>query len=255
MNSNPSVRIGLITDLHFAENHERFSTSNAKLAEAASAFNVQSVDFAVELGDLINSGNSFETELSYLIDIEKTFAQCQAPRHYVFGNHCVERLTKQQFIEHTAATAPHYSFDVASFHFIVLDGCYRSDGTPYGGGEHEWEDSMIPDDELAWLASDLATTSSKTIVFTHQRLDDDPPYGLRNAQAVRDALDDSGQVIAVFQGHAHVNDHNEINDTHYITLAPAVANPDEGTAFGILDLYDDRSLSLKGHGRQNTIQT
>ena len=90
-------------------------------------------------------------------------------RHHVLGNHCVDTLTKEEFLDRVGQERSFYSFDVGGYHFVVLDACFRSDGQPYGRKNFEWTDANIPAHEVEWLEADLASTSRPTIVFAHQR--------------------------------------------------------------------------------------
>ena len=59
-------------------------------------------------------------------------------------------------------------------------------------------------------------------MFAHQRLDVGNRYGVRNANEVRGVFEESGNVLAVLQGHSHKNDHNEIAGIHYCTMVAMV---------------------------------
>ena len=252
--ADPALRIGLLTDVHYADREPAgsryYRESLAKMREAAGKFRAAGTDFVVELGDLIDAADSVETELGYLkaIDGELSSAgQC----HYVLGNHCVHTLTKDEFIEGSGARKPFYSFDQAGLHFVVLDACFRADGQPYGRKNFDWTDTNIHPDELDWLAGDLARAPGPTIVFVHQRLDTADHYGIRNAADVRQVLDGSGKVRAVFQGHNHVNDLKRLGDVHYITLAAVVEGSGaKHSAYGILEIGPDGALRLEGFRTQ-----
>lgn len=64
------VRFGLVTDLHYADKPpagtRHYGESLDKLAEAAERFRKEKIDFAVQLGDLIDAADAVETELAYL---------------------------------------------------------------------------------------------------------------------------------------------------------------------------------------------
>jgi len=115
---------------------------------------------------------------------------------------------------------------VGGYHFVVLDACFRSDGEPYGRKNFNWTDSNIPAAEIEWLKGDLEKTTHKTIAFVHQRLDVEGHYGVKNAAEVRRVLEQSGNVLAVFQGHYHRNDLKEIGGIRYCTLVAMVEGAD-----------------------------
>ncbi len=249
------VRVGLVTDLHYADKpaggSRHYRDTPDKLAEAAAAFAKVKPDFIVELGDLIDAAESVETELGYLTRINKDFAAISDERHYVLGNHCVHTLTKEEFLGGVGQEKSYYSFDHSGFHFVVLDSCFRSDGEPYGRKNFVWTDPNVPKAELDWLKEDVSSSSRPTIVFAHQRLDVSDHHGVRNAADVRAVLE-SGSVQAVFQGHSHQNDHNEINDIHYCTLVAMVEGAGvKSSGYSVMTLTAGGAIQLSGFRRQS----
>ena len=252
----PALRIGLVTDVHYADRlpagTRHYRDSMNKMKECVRRFNEADVDLAVELGDLIDAAETVEAEIAHLHEIEKVFREVRAPRHYVLGNHCVSTLTKEQFYSNSDARPGHYSFDHGGFHFVVLDACYRQDGVPYGNRNFEWTDTSISVHELEWLRSDLEQTALRTIVFGHQRLDIEGPHAVKNAPSVRNVLEKSEKVLAVFQGHNHVNDHREIGRIHYCSLAAVIEGAGaENNAYGVLEVHRDGTLKLEGFRKQS----
>lgn len=253
------LRIGLLTDCHYADKEPAgvryYRDSLSKLKEAVAEFTRSQATFAVEMGDFIDADNEVETEIGFLKTIEREFAKFGGDRHYVLGNHCVYTLTKKEFIDNCAAKRPHYSFEEEGFHFVVLDACYRKDGVAYGRRNYDWTDTNISANEVKWLASDLAATDKKTIVFVHQRLDTSDAYSIGNAEAVRNILEKSGKVLAVFQGHAHRNDYREIGGIHYCTMRAVVDQAGlENNGYALVDLYDDGSIRVDGFRKQKDYQ-
>jgi predicted phosphodiesterase len=249
------LRIGLVTDLHYADKPpagtRHYRETLRKLAEAAAQFEKDQPALIVELGDLIDAADAVETEQKYLSTINREFSAIAKERHYVLGNHCVDMLTKAEFLGGVEQAGSYYSFDHGEFHFIVLDACFRSDGEPYGRKNSKWTDANIPPAEAEWLAADLAATTKKTVVFAHQRLDVSTDHGVRNATAIRKILEASGRVLAVFQGHSHQNDLKEIDGIHYCTLAAMIeGSGDESNGYSLLDLEADGTLKVTGFRRQ-----
>ena len=255
----PALQIGLVTDLHYADKPpagtRHYRETPAKLAEAAAEFSKNKPAFLVELGDFIDAADSVKTELGYLKKINRDFSAICKNRHHVLGNHCVYTLTKKEFLETVGQKKSYYSFDSGNFHFIVLDSCFRTDGQPYGRKNFEWTDPNIPKAELDWLRADLKSTSKKTVVFAHQRLDVSSVYGVKNAPAVRKILEDSKQVLAVFQGHSHENDHKEIGGIHYCTLVAMIEGSGVShNGYSVMKLSDDGSIRLDGFRNQGGYQ-
>jgi len=252
----PAVRVGLMTDLHYADKASTktrfYREALGKIDEAVAVFEREKPNCVVELGDLIDQADSVEQELEWLSRIESHYAKLTMPRHYVLGNHCVTTLTKREFAGATRASPePHYHFEMGGVTFVVLDACYREDGQAYERKNFSWQDSHIPEAELKWLESVLTMASGPVVVFGHQRLDDSPAHAVRNAAAIRAIFEKSGKVAAVFQGHSHKNDYQEIAGIHYTTLVAMVeGSGDENNGYGLLDVFGDGSLRLAGFRKQ-----
>ena len=249
------LRVGLVTDLHYADKppagSRHYRETPDKLAEAAAKFSGNQPDFIVELGDFIDAADSVDAELGYLKRINKEFLPICGHRHHVLGNHCVYTLNKREFLDVVEQPESYYSFDVGDFHFIVLDSCFRSDGTPYGRKNFEWTDPNIPAAELEWLKANLTGTKKKTVVFAHQRLDVSNHYGVKNADSVRKVFEESGRVLAVFQGHSHKNDHNEIGGIHYCTLVAMVEGSGaNNNAFSMMEIAAGGTIRIEGFHKQ-----
>jgi len=256
-NQTPALRVGLVTDLHYADKDPRgsrhYRETPAKLAEAAKRFQEDRPDVLVELGDLIDSGATLDAEKEHLRRIAKQFADIPGGHHYVLGNHCVTKLTKAEFLEIVGQEKSCYSFDVRGYHGIVLDACFRSDGVPYGGVAFDWRDANIPPAQVEWLREDLRKTTRKALVFIHQRLDVGPPYGVANAPQVRKVLEDSGNVLAVLQGHHHRGDYQEVGNLHYCTLSAMVegAGP-ANNAYAVMDILPGDAVRIAGFRKQKS---
>jgi 3',5'-cyclic AMP phosphodiesterase CpdA len=251
------VRIGLVTDLHYADKPpagtRHYRETLAKFEEATAQFQEAQPDFVVELGDLIDAADSVEAEKKYLATINREFAALPGDKHYVLGNHCVATLTKEEFLDGVGQKKSHYSFDAGGFHFVMLDACFRGDGEPYNRGNFKWTDANIPEEQVEWLRADLKATTSKTIVFAHQRLDVKNEYGVKNSDQVRQVLEESGKALAVFQGHSHKNDLKDINGIHYCTLVAMVeGSGTENNGFSLMDIFEGGTIRLTGFRKQST---
>lgn len=257
--SDASVRVGMVTDLHYADKPptgtRHYRQTLGKLTEAASGFEDQRPDFVVELGDLIDAADSVAVEQRYLKTINREFSTIHDDRHYVLGNHCVDTLTKDEFLGGVEQERSYYSFDRGGVHFVVLDACFRGDGQPYGRKNSRWNDANIPAEQIEWLQADLSQTQKKTIVFAHQRLDVSNNHGVRNNVDVRRVLEESQQVLAVFQGHSHQNDLKEIGGIHYCTLVAMVEGPgvaDNG--YALLEVDPSGAIRVEGFRKQEDYQ-
>lgn len=252
-----SVSFGVITDLHYADKppagSRHYRETPDKLAEATEKFAAQKPSFVVELGDFIDAAASVETELGYLKRINSDFAAISTNRHYVLGNHCVDMLTKDEFLGGVEREKSYYSFDSGGIHFVVLDSCFRSDGESYGRKNFQWTDPNVPAAELDWLGEDLKSTSKPIVVFAHQRLDVSNHYGVKNAATVREVFEDSGNVLAVFQGHSHKNDLKVIGGIHYCTMVAMVEGKgSESNGYSLVKIGSGGTIEISGFRKQSS---
>lgn len=253
----PRLRVGLITDLHYADKAPAgtryYRETLAKLEEAAKQFEQDKPAFVVELGDLIDAAESVDVEQSYLKTINREFSAICKDRHYVLGNHCVDTLKKEEFLGGVEQEKSYYSFDRGGFHFIVLDSCFRSDGEPYGRKNFQWTDANIPTAELEWLEGDLIANDKPVIAFAHQRLDVSNSHGVKNNADVRTIFESSGKVLAVFQGHSHHNDLKEIGGIHYCTLVAMVEGSGaDNNGYSLMEIEPNGTIHLTGFRKQKS---
>lgn len=259
----PKIRFGLLSDVHYADREpagERFyRQSLAKVQEAIDWMNQEKLDFAIELGDFKDQDavpNEANT-LKYLTDIESVFQKFNGPTYHVLGNHDMDGISKQQFLERVENSGipkakSYYSFNREKIHFVVLDGNYTKEGKSYDHGNFSWEDASISEDEISWLRNDLNTNKLPVIVFIHQMLDDSKnvKQAVQNAAEVRQILEQSGKVLCVFQGHVHEERYNLINGIHYYSVNAVVdGDGPENSAYMIVDVYEDGSLKMDGFRR------
>ncbi len=255
----PRLRMGLLTDTHYADKTpagtRHYRESIDKLAEAAEQFADEAPTMVIELGDFIDAADDVATEKKWLDEIVAEFKKLPGEKHFVLGNHCVATLTKPEFLDGVGQERSYYSFDKAGYHFVVLDACFRNDDVAYGRNNFDWTDTNVSAAELEWLEADLAAAEHKIIIFGHQRLDVEGHYGVKNAPQVRKLLEQSGKVLAVFQGHNHVNEHQLLGGIHYCTLMAVVeGSGDENNAYAIVDILAGDVLRVRGFRKQQHYQ-
>jgi len=254
-----AVRFGIVTDCHYADadtvGSRYYRLSLDKLDECVEAMNEQEVDFLVELGDFKDQDSppTGQKTLSYLRAIESVFCKFDGPAYHVLGNHDQDSLSKTQFltnIENKGINpgSSYYSFDFNGIHIVVLDANYKSDGTDYDRGNFDWTDANIPPVELQWLSRDLATSRGAVIVLVHQLLDGAGSHYINNAAEVRRILEQSGRVLAVFQGHRHDGGYSLIEGIHYYTLKAVVeGSGPENNSYAIVEVRPDMSITVTGY--------
>jgi len=254
-----TVRFGIVTDCHYADadtvGTRFYRHSLDKLGECVEAMNEQEVDFIVELGDFKDQDSPpvEQKTLSYLRAVESVLCKFNGPAYHVLGNHDQDSLSKTQFLTNIKNTGinpgrSYYSFDSNGVHFVVLDANYKSDGTDYDHGNFDWTDTNVPPTELHWLRRDLAASRGAVIVLVHQLLDGVGSHYVNNAAEVRQVLEQSGRVLAVFQGHRHDGGYSLIEEIHYYTLKAVIEGPGpENNSYAIVEVRPDMTTTVTGY--------
>lgn len=267
---NSVLRFGLIADSHYAKTVPKgtrfYEGVKEKMQASIEEFNAQELDFIVHLGDMKDQGPDQDPKetLKFLKDIERVFQKFIGPKYHCVGNHDVDSITKQQFLEFTNSTAVktekgYYSYDLKGYHFVVLDANFDEHGNDHFYLEGaDWQNTHIPDDQLAWLRADLMATTKPTLVFCHHPLYffecNEHIYHIQNYKIVQSLLEDSKKVQMVFQGHVHERNVKEINGIQYVTLLGMVDYDGlDNNAFSIVSLKKDL-CKMTGYARsQNEV--
>ena len=253
--SQSPLRIGLITDIHYADlptaGTRHYRDSIEKVREAVKAFNTAAPDMVIFLGDLIDTGSTVEKEYGHLETIYRELSQLEMPIRFVLGNHCVWTLTKSEFLKGVRQKRSFDAIELKGTRLVMLDACHRKDGVSYGRQNYVWTDTEIPKNQRDWLRTTLSESSQPTLVFVHQRLDVEGNHGVHSAPEVRRILEKSGQVAAVFQGHSHDNDHRQIKGSHYLTMRAVIEGPaSQHNAYALLE-FDPAGGRMTIDGRRD----
>jgi predicted MPP superfamily phosphohydrolase len=255
------LRIGLVTDLHYADREAKgtrfYRESLAKAREAVDRLGAERVEMLAVLGDMKDMADR-EPEaatLGHLVAIEAELRRFGGPTYHVLGNHDMDNLSKSQTLAAITNTGiepgrSYYAFSRGGVRFVTLDACFTKDGRDYDHGRFDWRDTWVPSAELGWLETELKSAKEPVIVLAHQRLDDAGDAYVKNSAEVRAALEASGKVLAVFQGHDHGGGHRHVNGIHYYTLKALVdGSGPENNSYAVLEVHPDRNLTITGYRR------
>ncbi len=276
-----TVRFGVVTDSHYAKkpvaawtgSSRHYAHSTAKMRDAVELFNKSDLDFAIELGDLKDMGplsvksaagdkvnrspNELRAEaLGFLDEIEGEFKRFNGPRYHVLGNHDMDCISKEDFLSHAenhgaAKGKANYSFSVRGVKFVVLDGCFNPDGTPYRCGNFDWRKAILTKDELEWFDAELASAKGPAIVFCHQLLDGfsriTPVICLSNWKDAVAVMERRGNVIASIQGHHHSGHYSFRKGTHYWTMKAMIEGPHPAhNSYAVIEVSPEGAISING---------
>ena len=256
------VRFGIATDSHYAEKPtfelKHYSGSLEKMDLFIRRMNSEKVDFIIHLGDLKDEGLARRPPdtLKYLKDISSVMRSFNGPTYHCIGNHDLDSITKEEFLNGVSNTGidpgkSYFSFACKGLHGIVLDPNFDTSGRDLcfkQGGD--WQDTNIPEDQLHWLEQELSKNKGPVVVFCHQLLFElviEPyRYHVNNYLQVREILERSGKVIAVFQGHSHTEIFKRINNIPYIALPAMLEYP--GTSNSCFSLVEIDARNILVHG-------
>jgi 3',5'-cyclic AMP phosphodiesterase CpdA len=258
------MRFALISDVHFGPlaYHEG---KLRKMTHQAGALTRRFVDrmngieqpeLVINLGDVIEDKSRAEDLENYgrFIDIMR---ELEAEVIHVAGNHDTVHLTEDDLRRFWRSTDPlFYSRDFGGIHWVVLRTVEIKDTAIH-----------LPEEQLVWLEAHLKDAPFPTIVLMHHPASDmvlegsrwfeTQPHICRVAERkrLRKILEQSGKVIAVFNGHVHWNHFDSISSIPYITLQSLTENVDDDApgrpsgAYAVCDI-DERRLLVHVHGAE-----
>jgi 3',5'-cyclic-AMP phosphodiesterase len=258
------MRFALISDVHFGPpaSHQGKLRKLTHLSEAlveSFARRMQQElrpDLVINLGDVLEDEAPEPDRQRYGRFVE-LLAQIGKPVLHVAGNHDTIHLTPEELCGMWGnTTSPVYSQDHQGIHFAVLRTI-----------EHRGERIELPEEQIRWLEQDLAATQLPSIVLMHHpasemRLDGNRWFEKRpnlcrvvERRALRQVIEASGKVLAVFNGHVHWNHLDVISGIPYITLQSLIENLDDdapgraAAAYAVCDL-DERRLVVTVYGAE-----
>ncbi len=213
-------------------------------------------DFAIMGGDHVFDALSVDrTRANTVFDLYKTTEQSiKMPLHHTIGNHDVFGIlpasgvaptdpgyAKKMYEDRMGKT--YYSFDHKGWHFIILDSIQPTE-------DHAWQ-ALIPAKQLSWLKDDLAQTGTQKpiIVTVHAPLvsafatyapksqPGHTPPAKYNTMTVDNSAEvlaafEGHNIVAVLQGHLHINEIVTLRGVQYITGGAVCGNWWRGPLLG-----------------------
>jgi alkaline phosphatase len=178
------------------------------------------VDFVVHLGDITDYGRPSEFAAARAI-----LDSLHCPLYTVIGNHEVfDGESKDGWRLFAGMDSTNYTFDYEGFHFIVVDCTPEHyDSQPIKCGRRARD----------WVAADLSSNPTKpAFLLSHYNMwerdwgatfDGRRRYeeyeGMPELRAV---LEESGNVVAVINGHVHANRVEVHNGIHYVDIGATI---------------------------------
>jgi len=227
------LKFSIFTDVHYDPAGEIDSSKGIKGEESVRNFPLLvdklkkiNLDFAVNLGDLVES----EPEKSFPFILRK-LQQLSCRSFHVVGNHELELLSKKDLKKVFGLKSFHYSVEMKGYKLIFLDSFDMKSSKLDSRRKSRIIGGPISKKQIDWLEKELRSTKGKAIIFSHkllsdQKLDDNPIWSIaperytkvENARDVRQVLEKSKKVLAVFSGHVHQNSMVKIKGIPYFTI-------------------------------------
>ncbi len=267
----PIFSFGLLADLHYSDieplKDRYFRDSIKKFDHCVETMNNHSLEFVVDLGDLIDQDYSnFDVLLPH-------FRKFNSKVHFTVGNHdfeVEERLKNQVRSKIGYEDKAYYSFSIKHIRFVVLDGNTISTYANMPGtnnyikaerllqhlqqtkmdNAHFWN-GAIDEEQLEWFELNLQEAKhklEKVIVFCHFPVYPTNKHNLGNDSDLLNVIGKHDHIIAWISGHNHSGNYGYNTGIHFVGLKGMVETLDK-PAYCIIDVYDDR-IELKGFGRE-----
>lgn len=228
------MKILIITDIHYGEdtNHLKCGGENyinsfgSQFDSFLSRINdsIKKYDLVINLGDLIHEVTT-ESDLVNYKNATMLFGKKRPVKHVV-GNHELTTLSRDQLAEIIGEKNIYYSFDLNGYHHVIL-GIYRNSKD---------ELFKIDEEQIIWLKKNLNKTKLPTLVYCHYPLDNqniesnyyfserpDKAF-IKNKEEVRSIMESSKKVLAVFNGHLHFFNQENIDGIIYVTVPSFTEN-------------------------------
>lgn len=267
----PLFSFGLITDVHYCtaqpEGSRFYNKSLAKLNESLASLKADSVDFLINMGDLIDRDYSSYKPVLEIIESSglKTY--------HCLGNHdySVDAKYRKRLPLPMPGKSGYYSFTIGDFRFIILNGneisTYASTSKAATKKAEEYiaglkAEGMINAVEwnggpgikqIEWLGSQLDEASSaneKVFIICHFPTYPENVHNLLNYREINTLLENYHNIIAWFSGHNHSGNYGNFNMIHFVNLKAMVETEETG-AWSVVEVYRNK-IWIKGSGRERS---
>jgi predicted phosphodiesterase len=257
--AQPRFSFAVLTDIQYGDQPTKgkrdYRASMGKLRDAVAALNRERLEFAIQLGDLIDS------KAADLEPILGVYNELHTKRYHVFGNH--DFSAGREMLLRRLTPSAYYRFTTEGWRFLVVDGMDVSVQQPSGmeileslrkvraANAHEWNGG-IGGKQLQWLRSELDDAAGKherAIVFCHFPVlmqASTPAHLLWNHAEVLEILESHPAVAAWFNGHDHAGGYAERHGIHHVTF-PGMVESAAKNSYSVVHVYADR-LEVEGSG-------
>lgn len=203
--SGKKIKIGLISDLHVDVIHD----GKERLQIFLDHMQLEKPDALIQMGD-------FAIPKPENLELIQSFNSAHPRAFHVLGNHDMdEGFSREEAAKTFGMSNTYYSEDLGQVQVIVLDG-----NDPGGPTKQGIYDSYIGPIQQAWLIAELEKAEKPVLIVSHQPLAG--IYPLVNAPEIQTILSRfSSKILLAINGHAHVDQHIEVDGVHYVHINSA----------------------------------
>jgi predicted MPP superfamily phosphohydrolase len=272
LNEGSLFSFGVLADVQYADlaplGERYYRSSLEKLGEAMETFRRDSVDFIVNLGDLIESGyESYKPVLSILNSSSIKCYHLTGNHDYLVDPRYVGRLPVMQ-----EAREGYYSLIYNNYRMIFLNGNeistyaatsrtqlrqaeeYLSELKKNGAvNAVEWNGG-ISKEQIGWFTGQLdesVSAGEKVIILCHFPVAPENIHNLLNYSELNTIISKYQNIVAWFSGHNHAGNYCYLNKINFVTFKGMVETRRKNS-FAIVDVYNNR-IAIKGFGRQESM--
>jgi predicted MPP superfamily phosphohydrolase len=262
---------GIIADVQYCncepEGTRYYRLSTGKLREAMNSFITDSVNFVVNLGDLIDRDYASYKPVMDILD------SSGLKIYHLTGNHdySVDSRKKKYLPLPQPSKEGYYSFVVGNFRFIALNGnelstyasvnksrikqaeeyisLLRDSGSM---NAFDWNGG-VSNRQLEWLKDqldDAVVKNEKVFILCHFPIFPEGVHNLLNYRDVLTILGNYRNIIASFSGHNHSGSYGNFNMIHFVTFKGMVETENTGS-FARVDVYGNK-IWITGSGSEKS---
>jgi alkaline phosphatase len=170
INTETDLKFGFVTDLEYGYKNNVGNKlpkdSPDALEKAVTFFNEKfNPEIVIMGGDMVESSLSKKkTTIEQFEKINAIFSKLETRREYVFGNHDLRDLNKEELRDMLAMNDNHSYIDLGDWRFVLMDTNFKIDGSDFG--PDYYVNGYVSKAEFEWL-EDVLNTEKPTIIFSH----------------------------------------------------------------------------------------
>ena len=164
-------------------------------------------ELVIAAGDLVESSLSKkDTTIKQFGEMRDIFSKIESRRAYVFGNHDLRDLTKEEIRGLLGMEGNHSYFDMGDWRIVLVDTNFKKDGTDLG--PNFYVEGLVSEAEFEWLKTALNTDRPTILVSHHSPAPDEldgkftsNTKNLANGLELHNFLKNYKNLVLVASGH------------------------------------------------------